>query len=213
MVKLRIRQHVNPLARKYQTSLITPDWHQVYLNPKRPLHLDIGCAKGEFLLKMAQLILDFNFLGVEIRSPLVDNANLERDRLGLTNLHYLYGNINSSIEPLLMSLPIGVLQYVTIQFPDPWFKNKHRKRRVVRSQLVDRLAKYLVEGGMILIQSDVEFLAVQIYRCFSSHPNFHSTHEGFWLTTNPLPIPTEREKYSIDRRKKVYRTVFVKKNI
>ncbi|MGF1489985.1 MAG: tRNA (guanosine(46)-N7)-methyltransferase TrmB [Prochloraceae cyanobacterium] len=213
MAKLRIRQHVNPLARKYQSSLNIPDWHHVYLDPKRPLHLDIGCAKGEFLLEMAQLILNFNFLGVEIRSPLVENANLERDRLGLTNLHYLYGNINNSIEPLLKSLPLGVLQYVTIQFPDPWFKNKHRKRRVVRSQLVDCLARYLVEGGMVFVQSDVEFLALQIHQSFSSHPNFYNTHPDLWLSTNPLPILTEREKYSLDRHKKVYRTVFVKQKV
>lgn len=213
MAKLRIRQHVNPLARKYQSSLNIPNWHQVYLDPNRPLHLDIGCAKGEFLLEMAQLILDFNFLGVEIRSPLVENANLERSRLGLTNLHYLYGNINNSIEPLLKSLPVGVLQYVTIQFPDPWFKNKHRKRRVVRSQLVDCLARYLVEGGMVFVQSDVEFLAVQIHQSFSSHPNFYNTHPDLWLSTNPLPISTEREKYSLDRHKRVYRTVFVKQKV
>ena len=213
MAKLRIRRHVNPLARKYQTPLITPDWHKIYLNPKRHLHLDIGCGRGEFLLEMAHLILDFNFLGVEIRSPLVTNANLERDRLGLTNLHYLNSNINNSLETLLRSLPIGLLRYVTIQFPDPWFKNKHRKRRVVRSQLVDLLAKYLVEGGIVFIQSDVEFLAVQIHHCFSSHQNFHLTHESFWLANNPLPVQTEREKQSAFYHKQVYRAMFVKKNI
>ncbi|MDJ0726829.1 MAG: tRNA (guanosine(46)-N7)-methyltransferase TrmB [Prochloraceae cyanobacterium] len=211
MVKLRIRQHVNPLARKYQTSPNTPDWNLVYLNSQRPLHLDIGCARGEFLLEMAKLILDVNFLGVEIRSPLVVNANLERDRSGLTHLHYLYGNINSSIETILKSLPAQVLQYVTIQFPDPWFKNKHRKRRVVRSELVDTLAKYLVPGGIVFIQSDVEFLATQIHHCFSSHPSFQLTHKNTWLGTNPLPVSTEREIYSMVRNKTIYRAVFAKK--
>jgi tRNA (guanine-N7-)-methyltransferase len=210
LAKIRIRQHVNPLCKKYQTPITPPDWSKVYLNLTQPLHLDIGCAWGEFLLEMAQLQPHVNFLGIEIREPLVQEANLYRDRLGLTNLHYLFGNINNSLSVLLKSLPPGVIHYVTIQFPDPWFKQKHVKRRVVQPQLINDLAIYLVDGGMVFLQSDIEFVAKQMCDRFEKHPRFQRKHQEIWLTTNPLAVPTERETYTLNRGEPVHRALFSK---
>lgn len=75
MPRVRVRQHVNPLSKKYQTPVSPPDWTQVYAQATQPLHLDIGCARGEFLLRMATLQPDWNFLGLEIRESLVEQAN------------------------------------------------------------------------------------------------------------------------------------------
>lgn len=60
---VRVRQHVNPLSLKYQTPPAVPLWEQVYANLSQPLHLDIGCARGQFLLAMAQQQPDWNFWG------------------------------------------------------------------------------------------------------------------------------------------------------
>lgn len=212
MAKIRVRQHVNPLSDKYQTPLTPPDWDRVYADSTQPLHLDIGCARGKFLLQMAQLQPQINFLGIEIREPLVKEANLRRDRLGLTNLYYLFGNINNSIDRLLESLPVGTLHYVTIQFPDPWFKTRHNKRRIVQPELVNSLATYMVDGGILFLQSDVESVAVQMRARFQSHPNFQIKHQETWLLTNPLPVSTEREKYTLSDGGKVYRTLLTKVN-
>ncbi len=86
MAKVRVRQHVNPLSHKYRHPIAPPDWNQVYQDMTQPLHLDIGCARGKFLLQMAQVEPEINFLGIEIRQPLVIEANQERERLGLSNL-------------------------------------------------------------------------------------------------------------------------------
>ena len=94
MARVRVRQHVNPLSRKYRQPLILPEWDKIYSCPDRPLHLDIGCARGKFLLKMAPLYPEMNFLGIEIREPLVIEANEQRDHLQLSNLHFLFCNIN-----------------------------------------------------------------------------------------------------------------------
>ena len=60
---------------------------------------------------------DWNFLGLEIGEPLVEEANLWRDEKGLTNLHYLFCNANSSLEPILETFSAGSLQRISIQFP------------------------------------------------------------------------------------------------
>ncbi len=210
MVRVRVRQHVNPLSIKYQQPIIAPSWHEVYQNPHQPLHLDIGCAHGMFALKMAQLESRVNFLGIEIREVLVEKANWQRDELGLTNLHYLFGNVNYDFAFLLESLPPGVLQRVTIQFPDPWFKKRHNKRRVVQPDFVDTLSRYLVLGGIIFLQSDVEEVALAMRKEFAAHPSFMFKHEAFWLDRNTFPVATEREDFTRQKGEPVYRALLEK---
>ncbi|MGA7935141.1 MAG: tRNA (guanosine(46)-N7)-methyltransferase TrmB, partial [Kovacikia sp.] len=59
---VRVREHVNPLSKKYQSPISPPDWQKIYAIPDQPLHLDIGSGKGRFLLEMAHLQPNWNFL-------------------------------------------------------------------------------------------------------------------------------------------------------
>ncbi|HAG82667.1 MAG TPA: tRNA (guanosine(46)-N7)-methyltransferase TrmB [Cyanobacteria bacterium UBA12227] len=209
MPRVRVRQHVNPLSQKYLTPLTPPNWDKIYTQPTQPLHLDIGCARGEFILRMATLKPDWNFLGLEIREPLVQQANALVSELKLSNLHYIFCNVNNSLPPLLNYFPKGTLQRVTIQFPDPWFKKRQAKRRLVQPKLVNDLATYLAIGGYVFLQSDIEIVAKEMCDRFNEHPAFNRQGTD-WLTTNPLPVPTERETYTISRDEPVYRALFVR---
>lgn len=73
---------------------------------------------------MAQVEREQNFLGVEIREPLVAEGNRIAQENELTNLHYEFCNAMIALDKLLEKLPEGILRTVTIQFPDPWFKKK-----------------------------------------------------------------------------------------
>lgn len=210
MPKVRIRQHVNPLSLKFQQSIALPNWNKIYTLLDYPLYLDIGCARGEFLRQMAQLYPEKNFLGIEIREPLAIAANQKRDELGLNNLHYLFGSVNTSATTLLESLPANSLHYITIQFPDPWFKKKHQKRRVVQPALVNILVDYLVDGGTVFLQSDIEEVAIEMRDRFCANSLLVQQHSETWLETNPLPIPTERELYVLSDNQPVYRVLFKK---
>jgi tRNA (guanine-N7-)-methyltransferase len=204
---VRVREHVNPLARKYQTPIESPDWEKVFADPTLPLHLDIGCGRGRFLLEMAQLKSSWNFLGLEIREPLVDQALTWRDEAGLQNLHYLFCNVNNSLHPLLASLPSKSLARVSIQFPDPWFKRKHQKRRVVQPEVVETLSEFLMPGGIVFLQSDVLAVEQEMIDRFVSHPAFGRDSQD-WLPENPLPVQTERELMVLSFDDPVYRAVF-----
>ncbi|MBF2027265.1 MAG: tRNA (guanosine(46)-N7)-methyltransferase TrmB [Oscillatoriales cyanobacterium C42_A2020_001] len=204
---VRVREHVNPLSKKYQVAIAPPDWQTIYADLTRPLHLDIGCGKGRFLLEMAQQQPNWNYLGLEIREPLVEQANDWRRELSLTNLHYLFCNANNSLRPLLSSLPQSVLHTVTIQFPDPWFKRRHQKRRVVQPELVTDLATFLVDGGTVFVQSDVEEVALEMRDRFDEHPAFVRQHAD-WLPNNPMPVQTERELLVLSFHDPVYRAIY-----
>ncbi|NJL22784.1 MAG: tRNA (guanosine(46)-N7)-methyltransferase TrmB [Leptolyngbyaceae cyanobacterium SM1_3_5] len=204
MSQVRVRQHVNPLSLKYQRPIALPNWSELFANPAQPLHLDIGCARGQFLLQMAVQQPDRNFLGLEIREPLVIQANRDRAEQNLTNLHFLFCNVSNAIAPLLESYP-GQLAQVSIQFPDPWFKKRHQKRRVVQPQLVNQLAQFLTRDGWIFLQSDIEEVAIEMRDRFAEHSAF--TDSG-WLESNPLPVATEREQMVLEQGDRVYRVMF-----
>lgn len=206
MVITRVREHVNPLSQKYQAPASPPDWEKVYTRPSQPLHLDIGCGRGRFLVRMAQLQPDWNFLGLEIREPLVKQSLSLRDQLGLTNLHYIFGNANNSLRSLFNP---NALQGVTIQFPDPWFKRRHQKRRVVQPGMVGDLAVCLEADGYLFIQSDVAVVAVEMRDRIEANPAFQASSAG-WLAESPLPVSSEREHSTLEQGQPVYRALFTR---
>lgn len=207
MTRVRVHQHVNPLAKYFRELPIEPlEIEKVFANAEMPLFLDIGCGRGRFLLEMAENDKMQNFLGVEIREPLVIEANEIATERKLENLHYEFCNATIDLDVLLEYLPEDILKFVTIQFPDPWFKQKHSKRRMVKDKLVETVIEKLAKDGKILIQTDVEFLAEEMFKFFAENEKL----KRFEINENPLPIKTEREKSVENRCLPIYRTIFEK---
>ena len=208
MPRVRIHQHVNPLAPYYGFTPKPLEIERIFAHPNLPLLIDIGSARGRFLLKMAEITPDFNFLGIEIREPLVVEANRLKDEQNLTNLHYEFCNAMMALDKLLEKLPPNVLQRVTIQFPDPWFKKKHAKRRMVNAELVETVTTHLTISGEVFVQTDIEFLAEEMFELFRQKPNLRELD----ISENPFPIKTERENAVEDKELPVYRRIFQKIN-
>jgi tRNA (guanine-N7-)-methyltransferase len=205
-----MRQHVNPLSRVHQRPLPLPPPAELFGEPARPIHLDIGCARGRFLLELAQQEPGRNYLGVEIRHPLVTAAEADRQALGLSNLHYLYCNANVSLEQWLAALPQGQLERVSIQFPDPWFKTKHHKRRVLQPALLMAIAGALAEQQELFIQSDVLDVIEPMVLMIEASGYFQRPRQDGrpWRLGNPLAVPTERERLVLQQGLPVYRVLY-----
>ncbi len=208
MPRVRIHQHVNPLAPYFRFTPKPLDIEQVFANPNLPLHLDIGSARGRFLLKMAEIEPNQNFLGVEIREPLVEEANRIAKEKNSINLHYEFVNASLALGKLLEELSANCLQAVTIQFPDPWYKKKHAKRRMVNEELVETIARHLSAAGKVFVQTDVEFLADEIFTLFRENKKFCEIA----VTENPFPVKTEREQAVEDKDLPIYRSIFARNN-
>jgi tRNA (guanine-N7-)-methyltransferase len=208
MARVRVHQHVNPLSPFYKQKPEPIELSAVFARPELPIHIDIGCARGRFLLKMAEHEKDRNFLGVEIRQPLVDEANRLADEAGHANLHYHFANAMLWLRELLSEIPNGQIDRVTIQFPDPWFKKKHAKRRMVNKELVDAIVEKLTTGGSIFVQTDIEFLAEEMFELFRADPRLTEVAVG----EDPFPEKTEREKAVEEKGLPVYRSSFIISN-
>lgn len=207
-MRVRVHQHVNPLAPYYRFTPKPLEIENIFIDTGLPLLIDIGCARGRFLLKMAEITTDQNFLGIEIREPLVNEGNRLKVEQNSTNLHFEFCNAMIALDKLLEKLPTDILQTVTIQFPDPWFKKKHAKRRMVNRELVETVVNQLAVSGKIFIQTDIEFLAEEMFELFRQNTQLRE----FEITENPFPVKTEREKAVEDKDLPVYRRIFEKIN-
>ncbi len=206
MSRVRVHQHVNPLSPYYRQTPEAIDLYQIFTDPDLPMHLDIGCARGRFLLRMAEAEPKWNFLGVEIREPLVEEANRLAEEANLSNLHYSFCNAMFFLDALLAAIPVGRLQIVTIQFPDPWFKNRHAKRRMVNEEMVETIVTCLAPDGRVFVQTDIEFLADEMFELFRSRHEF----KEIAIISNPFSVRTEREKAVEDKAAPVYRSSWVR---
>ena len=204
MPRVRVHQHVNPLAPYFRFAPKPIEIEKIYADPHLPLHLDIGSARGRFLLNMAEMFPECNFLGVEIREPLVTEASRIAREKNLLNLHYEFNNATYSLDLLLEKLPADVLQFVTIQFPDPWYKKKHSKRRMVKDNLVEVVVEHLKTTGEIFVQTDVEFLAEEMFNLFRENTKLREIK----VTANPFLVKTERETAVEEKNLPIYRALF-----
>ncbi|MFM9086760.1 MAG: tRNA (guanosine(46)-N7)-methyltransferase TrmB [Cyanobium sp.] len=205
-----MRQHVNPLSRFYQLPRPLPPLADLFPDPNQPLHLDIGSARGRFLLALAPLVPERNHLGIEIRRPLVSAAEADREAAGLTTLRFVFAHAGVSLPDWLADLHPGRLALVSLQFPDPWFKTRHHKRRVLQPGLLHALAGSMDAGSRFFLQSDVLAVMepmvelVEASGCFTRP----AADARPWRSTNPLPVASERERYVESQGLPVFRVLF-----
>lgn len=116
---------------------------------------------------------EWNHLGLEIRDALVQDC-LERIPSPHKNLHYMTCNFAASLEDLLQSLPVNSVRLLSFQFPDPWRKSKHLRRRIVQSDMLQKLSKYLSIGACVYVSSDCEEIAMDMKKTLDECASFTS---------------------------------------
>ena len=201
-------RHQTPVA-------LDPDWvSSSFSDIKKPFIIDVGCAKGSWALHYAAANPDHNVLGLEIRGPMVDLAIERAKESKLSNIRYLACNANVDMYRILEDLTklSSEIRLVAMQFPDPCFKKKHKKRRLINTLFLNTIAGFLKENSEIFFQSDVDDLSISTVELIESSSYF-SPCDGYLsasMLTNPNPtgIPTEREISVLKRNLNVYRMLF-----
>ena len=208
-----MRQHVNPLSKNFFGIDPIPPLNQVFENPKLPLHLDIGCASGDFLLELSLKNKNWNYIGIEIREKLVLNANLKMKSRENKNLYFSFGNANNIFNQSNNKSIINFITSISFNFPDPWFKKKHHKRRVIQPKLINLLSNSMKRGSLIFIKTDVRDLFDHMEITISESIKFKKIpyqDVKFYESFNPNRIQTNREKYVILNQLKIYESIYKK---
>lgn len=120
---------------------------------KRPIHLEIGCGKGNFACGMSAAHPEINFIAME-RVPDVACLALEKARDSADtrpdNLRFLIGNAEAITE---WFAPHSI-DCIYLNFSDPWPKKGHAKRRLTHRLFLERYRQVLVPGGVLRFKTD-----------------------------------------------------------
>ena len=129
-------------------------WTQVF--PKdQPLHIEVGMGKGRFLMDMAKLHPEINYVGIEMYDSVLLRALQKRERLEeegekLTNLMFMC--IDARLLPEIFEK--GEVQKIYLNFSDPWPKARHAKRRLTSREFLARYEQILADDGVVEFKTD-----------------------------------------------------------
>ena len=208
-----MRQHVNPLSRNFSEIERIPPLIEMFGDPRLHLHLDIGCAAGQFLFDLALVNTSWNYLGIEIRERLVKNAKLKVREKEINNLYFVFGNAHNILHDVQSQFIIKNVKSISFNFPDPWFKKRHYKRRVVQPEFINILSHSLQKGSLIFIKTDVKDLFDYMDCTISSNFNFKKIDKkdfNYSESFNPNKVKTNREKYVIVNQLDIFERIYIK---
>ena len=154
------------------------DWSALFGND-HPVELEVGSGKGLFLSNAATRQPDHNFFGIELARKYARRAADRAVKRNLPNVKVLAGDARLTMA---RHVPDRSLVAVHVYFPDPWWKSRHKKRRVFAEPLVQDIERTLIPGGDLHVVTDVE-------EYFNVIQALMATRERF--QNQPLPELTE----------------------
>ena len=208
-----MRQHVNPFSRNFDEIERIPSLVEMFNDSELNLHLDIGCAAGEFLFDLASVNSNWNYIGIEIRERLVKTAKSKVRERGIKNLYFLFGNATNILNDVQSKFIIKNVKSISFNFPDPWFKKRHHKRRIIQPEFLNILSYSLQSGSLIFIKTDVKDLFDYMDCVISNNLNFKKIDKknfNYSESFNPNKVKTNREKYAIDNQLDIFERIYIK---
>ena len=198
----RVRMHANPLAVSYARFR----GERPPLEAGRPVEVEVGCADAQFLFERAAREPERTYVGLEIRQDLVDLVN-RRARAANVAVHAVF--CQAQLHTKLI-FPRGAATRVYVNFPDPWFKRRHQKRRMVDAVLADRIAEVARPGADVFIQTDVWEIALDAMSALERDGRFANAagEWSFWRGGNPYGVRSWREQNAEETGLPIWRMLF-----
>jgi tRNA (guanine-N7-)-methyltransferase len=143
------------LSRHYREATDLPADFAIsnFFTTDRPLEVEVGTGKGLFLTAASRAAPQHNFLGIEIGRKYARYAAARLARIASTNALVIGGDALPLLEHWF---PAASLTAVHVYFPDPWWKARHKKRRVLNEPFLKNVERTLVLGGRLHFWTDVE---------------------------------------------------------
>jgi len=127
-------------------------WHGQFFKNQNPIVLELGCGRGEYAVGLARRYPNRNFIGVDIKGARMWSGATESLHEGLTNVAFLRTNI----EIIERFFAPGEVSEIWLTFSDPQMKKA--TKRLTSTYFLNRYRKFLVDGGIIHLKTDSNFL-------------------------------------------------------
>jgi tRNA (guanine-N7-)-methyltransferase len=197
---VRIRQHVNPLKSDFFGIPLAA----LALPAGVPVEVELGSAEAWFLMDRATEVPAAHYVGVEIRRELAWAANEESARRGLANVHCVFANMTVDLPRLFGP---GSVTRFHLNFPDPWFKSRQHKRRVMSPGLVRDLRTLLAPGGEVHVATDIFELALDAMAELEG-PLANQAGPWSFLRDSPFQARSRRERQCHDEGTRIWRMAY-----
>lgn len=124
-------------------------WNELFENTN-PIHIEIGMGKGQFIMELAKTNPDINYIGIEKFSSVLVRAIEKQEEDQLPNLRF----IRMDAENIENVFDKAEVDYIYLNFSDPWPKDRHAKRRLTSSQFLKRYENILSKNGGLTFKTD-----------------------------------------------------------
>ena len=177
------------------------DWQSQFGN-NHPLKLEIGFGMGDFLIAMALRESQSNFVGIDFSQNGIQKLLAQIQARKLKNIRVVYGDVREKIPLLFQD---GELDTVYINFPDPWPRKRHFKRRLIKPAVVKLVAIKLAPAGNIYLATDSEPYALEMLEYLNAEPLLQNMNResGCFAERDHLP-KTKYEKSFIYAGDKIH---------
>ena len=180
-----------------------PDWARDF-GRAAPLELEIGPGTGAFALDHAAAHPEIDLVCIETRRSDCELIRARAAKRGLRNVVVLQGDAKLLVPRLFAP---GSLSALHVQFPDPWWKKRHNKRRMVDVELAARMRLLLRAGGKVDFRTDVRGYAEAAVATWEEAGFVNESGSGR-LATEPPEVPSTRERRYAHTGQPVYRARF-----
>jgi tRNA (guanine-N7-)-methyltransferase len=165
------------------------DWAELF-GAAGPLIVEIGFGYGAFLLHLARQNPGASIIGFEIANQCLKSTERAIQRAGLTNVRVIHSTAETALYHLFTP---GSIQQIHINFPDPWFKKRHSRRRLIRRDILDAIVSRLESGGMFYLATDILAYAEMSAELLAATPGLTNTLTAPWSNTMPGRVITKYE--------------------
>ncbi len=139
-----------------------------------PVEIEVGSGKGLFLSAAAAGAPDADFLGIEIMNKYARFIAARLATRELTNARIIHGDAQVFFRAALAD---NSIRAVHVYFPDPWWKARHKKRRVMNESFVKDVQRVLIPGGRLHFWTDVEEYFHTALETLREHTRLSGPHE------------------------------------
>lgn len=152
-----------------------------------PFNIEIGIGNGEFLSEYAKKYPEQNFLGFEVMKRIFRKAVAKGQQVESGNIRLIHFDATFFVS----ILEDGCVDNFYVNFPDPWPKKKHKKRRILKTPFIELLVRKLKPGGTLCIATDQIDYAEEIVENLKPVAQLESVYDTIYIDRLDDYIPTK----------------------
>ena len=191
-------------------------WITIFKNQTNPIHLELGCGKGQFISKLAVQNQDINYIAIDLVDAMLGLAKRNIEQIYIEQEKEINNVILTRFDIERIMLILGEkdnIKRIYINFCNPWPKGKHRKKRLTHTRQLEKYKTFLANGGEIYFKTDDEDLFNSSLEYFKES-GFNIDRKTYDLHEEPIwenNIETEHEKMFSDKGIKIKALIAIKK--